>query len=75
MKKKCDLIDELSKIVDFIQNDIDYQTEKLSGDFEEDKSLSWRIVGLNRVMHNILIRMGELQDGDPPKEENQKVNK
>lgn len=52
MKKK--MTKETSKIIKWIDDDIHFQSKRLVNDFEKDKSIHWRIVGMKHLKELIL---------------------
>ncbi len=44
---------KIKEILGFIEEDIKHQESKLTGDFEHDKPIQWRIVGMKNVRDKI----------------------
>ncbi len=45
----------LKKVIRMIQEDIYYQTKKLTGSYENDKAINWRIIGMESLRDKIQI--------------------
>lgn len=45
---------KIKDVLKLIEEDIKYQEEKLQGDFELDKPIRWRIIGMKALKERIM---------------------